>query len=86
MRLVGSLNRISKMLLSSWRITCAMSEPRICADSRTKETRKRVDGGSEEYKATGSFAVEEPLLLRGLRARGNRVWHVKLVGMVVGYG
>ena len=35
-----------------------MSEPRIRADVATKEIRKRVDGGSEEYEAIGAFVAE----------------------------
>ena len=69
MRLIGSLNRISKMLLGSWRITCAASKPRISVDIGIEGTGKRVDGGSEEHKATEAFAAEGPVLVESLRTR-----------------
>ena len=36
-----------------------------------------------EYEATGEFAVEGPVLVGGLRARGNRSWRVESVWMVL---
>ena len=59
-----------------------MSELRISADTRTKGTKRRVDGGSEENEATGAFVAEGPVLVGGLRVGGNRVWHAKLAWMV----
>ena len=40
-----------------------MSELRISADIGTEGTGRSVDGGSEEYEATGAFAAEGPMLL-----------------------
>ena len=60
-----------------------MSEPRISNDVRTEEARRRVDGGPEEYKATGEFAAEGPVLVGGLRAGGNCVWRVEPMWMVL---
>ena len=45
-----------------------MSEQRISADDGTEETGRGVDGGSEDYEATGAFAAEGPVLVGGLRA------------------
>ena len=63
LRLVGSLNRISKMLLWSWRITCATSELRISDDVGTEEARRRVDGGPGEHKATGALQLKDQCLM-----------------------
>ena len=41
---------------------------RTNVDVRTKEARTRVDGGPEEYKATGAFAAEGLMLVWGLHA------------------
>ena len=47
--------------------------PGISTGVKTKETGKRVDGGSEEHKATGTFVAEGPMLVGGLRVGGNRI-------------
>ena len=52
-----------------WRITCATSEPRISNDVGTKEAGKRVDGGPEEYKATGVLRLKDQCLMGGNRVR-----------------
>ena len=49
----------------------------------TEGTRKRVDGGSEEHKATITSAAEGPMLVEGLRAGENRVWRAKPMWMVL---
>ena len=59
LRLVGSLNRTSKMILWSWRITCATSAPRISDNIGTEEAGKRVDCGPEEHKATGVLQLKD---------------------------
>ena len=35
----------------------------INADAKTEGIKRRVDGGSEEHKATGVFAAEGPMLV-----------------------
>ena len=40
-----------------------MSEPRISGDIRTEEAGKRVDGGPEEYKATGVLRLKDQCLM-----------------------
>ena len=40
-----------------------MSEPRISDDVGTEEARKRVDGGPEEYKATGVLRLKDQCLM-----------------------
>ena len=61
--LVGSLNRISEMLFWSWGITCATSGLRINVHTRSEETRRKIDGGSEDFESTGVFAAEGPGLV-----------------------
>ena len=60
-----------------------MSKQRISADNGIEESRRRVDGGSEEYEAKGVFAAEGPMLVGGLHVGGNRVWHTEPVWMVL---
>ena len=40
-----------------------MSEPRISDNVRTEEAGKRVDGGPEEYKATGVLRLKDQCLM-----------------------
>ena len=46
---------------------------RISADIRKEGTGRKVDGGSEEYKATGAFGAERRVLVGGLHAGANSV-------------
>ena len=48
---------------------------------KTKGTKRRIDGGSEERKAIGIFAVEG--LVEGLRAGGNCIRYVEPTWMVL---
>ena len=50
-----------------------MSEPRINSGVGTKGTRKKVDGGSEERKATRAFAADGLVLVEDLRGGGNHI-------------
>ena len=47
-----------------------MSEPRISDDVGTKEAGRRVDGGPEEYKATGALRLKNQCLM-GIYMRGE---------------
>ena len=60
-----------------------MLELRISAGVRTEGTARRVDGGSEEHKAIGTFAPEGPMLVGCLCAGENRVWHAEPAWMVL---
>ena len=40
-----------------------MSEPKLSNDVRTKQAGKRVDGGPEEYKATGALWLKDQCLM-----------------------
>ena len=60
-----------------------MSEPRIRPDVGTEGTRRRVDGGSEEYEATRAFAAKGLVFIEGLHMRGNPVRYAELAWMVL---
>ena len=60
-----------------------MLEQRINTDDGTEESKRRVDGGSEEYEATRAVAADEPVLVGGLHAGGNCVQHTEPTGMVL---
>ena len=51
--------------------------------SGTEEARRRVDGGPEEYKATGALAIDGPVLVEDLHAGGNRVRRTEPAWMVL---
>ena len=55
----------------------------MSAGVRTEGTRKRVDGGSEEYETIAAFAGEGPMLVGGLCAGGNCVQHAEPAWMVL---
>ena len=60
-----------------------MSGRRTSIDGRIDGIGRRVDGDSEECRATGAFVAEGPVLVGGLRVRENRIWHAKIVWMVL---
>ena len=70
----GSLNCISKMLLYSWKITCAVSELRTSADAGPEETGRRVDGGSRSMRPQASWRLKDLCFL------GAYVWGVITFG------
>ena len=51
-------------------------------DNRSKETGRRVDGGSKEHKATRTFVAEGPVLVGGLCVGGNHVQRAEPALMV----
>ena len=60
-----------------------MLELRINANIETDGTGRRVDGGSEEHKATRGFVAKGPVLVGDLRVGGNHVWRAKPTWMVL---
>ena len=56
---------------------------RISADAKIEEIGRRVDGGFEEHKTTGTFVAEVLVLVEGLRAGGNRICGAKPAWMVL---
>ena len=60
-----------------------MLESRISADVRTDGIGRRVDGGSEEHKATRVFVAEGPMFVGGLHVWPNCVLCAELVWMVL---
>ena len=83
LRRVGSLNRISAMLLSSWRITCAASVFKINADNGLEETKEAVDGGPGVKEASGAFNNDGPTLVDEVSAGGNRVQRAETMEKLV---
>ena len=54
---------------------------RMSVNVGVEETKRKVDGGSKEYKATTEFVVEGPMLIRG--GGRNRIRRVEPMRMVL---
>ena len=52
-------------------------------ERQIRGNQKKGDGGSEESEAIGAFAVEGPMVVGSLQARGNRVQCAKPTSMVL---
>ena len=59
-----------------------MSRLRVSFNTRKEETRRRVDGGSKNFEATGTFVAKGLVLVGGPCVGGNRIWHAEVAWMV----